>query len=100
MSDDVSQYPLCGGTGGLAVEGDHGWLAFFDPAFPIVGVACAAFSVWLAVQIINRRERWARRTALGLALTVMYPLSLGPACWITSRMNFAPGAISAIYQPL
>src|SRR5258708_2714913 len=100
MGEDQSQYPLCGGTGGLPVEVDNGWLAFFDTASPIFGVAFAAFCLWLAVRIINRREKWAKRTALGLALAMIYPLSLGPACWFTGRMNFGPGAISAIYRPL
>jgi hypothetical protein len=29
---------------------------------PALAVACAAFCVWLAVRIMNRRERWAKRT--------------------------------------
>lgn len=32
-------------------------------ALPILGVAFAAFCGWLAVRIINRRERWAVRLA-------------------------------------
>ena len=45
-------------------------------------VVFAAFSIWLAVRIVNRRERWAKWTAAGLlCLLAAYPLSLGPACW-------------------
>jgi hypothetical protein len=33
---------------------------------PFLGVAFVAFSIWLAVRIINRRERWAKRTAVVL----------------------------------
>jgi hypothetical protein len=54
---------------------------------PAIGVAFAAFCVWLAVRIINRRERWAKWTAVGLvmAIVVVYPLSIGPACWIVAK---------------
>jgi hypothetical protein len=38
-------------------------------------------------------------TALALAL-VAYPLSLGPACWITSRLNAGTTAIPVIYRPM
>jgi hypothetical protein len=34
----------------------------------VTGVAFAAFCVWLTVRIVNRRERWAIRTAILLAL--------------------------------
>jgi hypothetical protein len=48
---------------------------------PALAVAFAAFCVWLAVRIVNRRERWAKRIAWGVAgLLLLYPLSLGPAC--------------------
>jgi len=33
---------------------------------PALGVTVAALCVWLAVRIINRRERWAKRTAVVL----------------------------------
>jgi hypothetical protein len=39
---------------------------------PVLGVAFAAFSVWLAVRIINRRERWAKRTAVVLVTTGLF----------------------------
>ena len=44
-----------------------------------LGTAFAAFCVWLTVRLVNRRERWAKCTAVILALTVVaYPLSFGP----------------------
>jgi len=30
---------------------------------PIIGITFTAFCVWLAVQVLNRRERWAKWTA-------------------------------------
>jgi hypothetical protein len=48
----------------------------------VQSVSLFAFSVWLAVRIINRRERWAIRTAWGLFAALMYVLSFGPACWM------------------
>jgi hypothetical protein len=48
---------------------------------PALGIAFAASFVWLTVRIINRRERWAKRTAVALVVLLVYPLSFGPACW-------------------
>jgi len=60
-----------------------------DEAIPIwstLGVVCATFSVWLTVRIVNRRERWAKRTAVALiVLLVVYPLSLGPLVGATTH---------------
>jgi hypothetical protein len=30
----------------------------------------------------------------------LYPLSFGPACWITSRFNFGAERIPRIYAPM
>ena len=55
-------------------------------ALMIFGVAFAAFCVWLVVRIVNRRERWAKWTAVGLAvILVAYPMSLGPMTGLVSR---------------
>jgi hypothetical protein len=35
-----------------------------------LAVAFAAFCIWLAVRIINRREEWAILTAINLAVAV------------------------------
>ena len=64
------------------------------------GVALAAFAIWLTVRIVNRRERWAKRTAAALVLLFfVYPLSIGPAL----RLNHLCGEwqfVYAIYDPL
>jgi hypothetical protein len=53
----------------------------------VFGIAFAAFGIWLTVRFINRRERWAKWTAVGLiAVPVLYVLSFGPACWMTSQV--------------
>ncbi len=36
----------------------------------VLGAAFAAFCVWLAVRIVNRRERWAIDLAIYLAIAV------------------------------
>jgi hypothetical protein len=55
-----------------------------------LAVAFAAFGIWLTVRIVNRRERWAKRTALALAcLPIVYVLSFGPACWIAAKPRVA-----------
>jgi len=50
---------------------------------PVLAVAFAAFSVWLTVRIVNRRERWAKWTLVGaiVGVPLLYILSFGPACW-------------------
>jgi hypothetical protein len=67
----------------------------------ILGVAFTAFSVWLAVRIVNRRERWAKRVAIALVVTlVVYPLSIGPATWLDERGLLPASAVSLIFLPL
>jgi hypothetical protein len=53
----------------------------------VFGVVFAAGCLWLTVRIINRREEWARWTAIGIALTMFvgYPLSLFPILWLATR---------------
>jgi hypothetical protein len=50
---------------------------------PALSVAFAAFCVWLTVRIVNRRERWAKRTLLIIAcgLPLLYLGSFGAWCW-------------------
>jgi hypothetical protein len=71
-----------------------------------LSVAFAAFCVWLTVRIVNRRERWARWTLVGLlvGLPVLYVLSFGPACWwIATTIQEVPGGPpignNAVYAP-
>ena len=43
-------------------------------ALLIVGIAFAAFCVWLTVRIIDRRERWAKWTLAGaIGLPALWP---------------------------
>ena len=59
-----------------------------EAIFAALCVAFAAFAVWLTVRIINRRERWAKRAAVGLVVLAMYPLGVGPFYWFqTNRRN-------------
>lgn len=46
-----------------------------------LGVAFAAFCIWLTVRIVNRRERWAMRLALMSVVAVLtwYALTVGPS---------------------
>jgi hypothetical protein len=64
------------------------WLA---ATLPILAVAFAAFGIWLGVRIFNRRERWAKRLAVGIAcLPILYALGFGPACWLIAYIGVAP----------
>ena len=42
--------------------------------FPTLSVAFAAFCVWLTVRVVNRRERWAKWTAIAAIATVAFYL--------------------------
>jgi len=66
---------------------------------PVLGVAFAAFCVWLGVRIVNRRERWAKWTLVA-ALLLAYPLSLGPAMALGERSGDWTCASSPVYVPL
>ena len=67
------------------------FFAKYDPAvkdavFSILGVASAAYCVWLTVRIANSRDKRAIRTTVILVLVfVVYPLSMGPmvSAWRT-----------------
>jgi hypothetical protein len=68
---------------------------------PALAVAFAAFCVWRAVRIFNRRERWAKWTLAAIVgLPVLYVLSFGPACWKSERTGVGASALSAAYQPM
>ncbi|MGE5326612.1 MAG: hypothetical protein ACM3NO_06205 [Deltaproteobacteria bacterium] len=41
---------------------------------------------------------WA--TVVVVVTILAYPLSFGPACWITSRTNFGPSAIASAFWPM
>ena len=66
-----------------------------------LGVAFAAFCVWLTVRIVNRRERWTKWTlATVVGLPVLYVASFGPACWAVSRTNSGALPLAVIYDPI
>ena len=71
-----------------------------------LGVAFAAFAVWLLVRIINRREKWAKWTAavyIVLMVLVGYPLSFGPVVSCVSTAAVQPAAVGIVlvfYMPL
>jgi hypothetical protein len=69
--------------------------------FPALAIAFAAFCVWLAVRVINRRERWAKWTfATVVVPTILYFGSFGPVCWLCEN-QYAPDRIAWIfYRPL
>jgi cytochrome bd-type quinol oxidase subunit 2 len=69
---------------------------------PALGVAVAAFCVWLTVRIVNRRERWAKWTAI-LTLPMLYVLSAGPTGWLIEHKITPPWFETAsrwFYTPL
>jgi hypothetical protein len=69
-------------------ERQHGYNPGMTILLAALCAAFAAFAMWLAVRIINRRERWAKRTAVALVgVLVVYPLSFGPACWVIDRWD-------------
>ena len=52
-------------------------------AWGVVGVTYAAVCIWLGVRLFNRKERWAKWTALALAMIpALYILSSGPMSMI------------------
>lgn len=68
---------------------------------PVLAVALAALCVWLTVRIVNRRERWAKRALLlTICAPVLYAVSFGPACWLSSHHTAYRPSVSAVYQPL
>jgi hypothetical protein len=74
-------------------------------ALAIFGVALAALCVWLTVRIVNRREKWAKRTAVVLlwVLLFVYPFSIGPIACIVNHdilpASWKP-ALVEIYSPI
>jgi hypothetical protein len=65
---------------------------------PTLAVAYAGFCVWLAVRIVNRRERWAKWMFIGGAIPIVYIASFGPACWICSRTDHQ--MLPQAYRPI
>jgi hypothetical protein len=61
-----------------------------SPVISALAIAFAAFCVWLAVRIINRRERWAKWTlaASVVVLPLLYVASLFPITLMVQRDMF------------
>jgi hypothetical protein len=69
--------------------------------FSALAVAFAAVCIWLAVRIINRRERWAKRALATLVLLpAIYVSSFGPACWLNEREVLAHRDLEQAYWPI
>jgi hypothetical protein len=73
-------------------------------ALLFLGAAYAAFCLWLAVRFINRRERWAKRTIVGVAaLTIaLYPWSWGPSIFVCEKYGSPSWMVTAmeVYRPM
>jgi hypothetical protein len=69
-------------------------------AWQAFGVAFAAVCIWLAVRIVNRRERWAKWTlAVVVTVPVLYVASFGPVCWWISRYGDSEW-LPDVYRPV
>ena len=66
----------------------------------LMAVVFAAAGVWLTVRIVNRREKWAKRTLAMVLAPAIYVMSFGPACWISSVMNGPNELLGWIFGPL
>ncbi len=65
----------------VLVVGLFGYVAGMRILFQTMGVVVAAFCIWIGVRLVNRRERWAKRTTVSLSVSfpVLYVLNIGPA---------------------
>lgn len=68
-----------------------------DP-LPIIAIAGAgvitgAFSIWLAVRIINRRERWAIATAVAMVVAMVAVAARHHHCGKTARILAGAAAL-------
>jgi hypothetical protein len=58
-------------------------LRFGEIAITAIGIVFAALCIWLIVRIVNRRERWAKRTlAVVVGLPMLYLASFAPVIWL------------------
>jgi hypothetical protein len=68
---------------------------------PTLFAGFAGACIWLGVRYFNRRDRWAKWTlVLVLSLPTLYVASFGPACWITSRLDYGTSLVPIVYRPL
>jgi hypothetical protein len=74
-------------------------MSIFITAF---GLVVASFSAWLAVRILNRREKWAIWTAVALPIP-LYVLGVLPAGWLYTHHvlpDWGDGILELSYRPL
>jgi hypothetical protein len=72
-------------------------------ALAIFGVSFAAFCVWLGVRVINRREWWAKWTAVFVLVVLGYPLSYPGVERLAAELrvpNWAFDVMVSIYTPV
>src|SRR5579872_1203524 len=69
-------------------------------ACAVLGVGLAAVAVRLAVRIVNRPNRRAIWTAVGLIALLAYPVSFGPAVWIADRGWISLDSVVDCYYPI
>jgi len=52
----------------------------------VLGTAYTACIVWLVVRVVNRRERWAKRTlAVSVGAPLLYVASFVPLLWLEAN---------------
>ena len=84
---------------GLALLRLHETPSDVTIVLPALFFAFAAFLIWLAVRIINRRV-WAKWMLAALIVLAAYPVSFGPACWINQRTGAGGRTMARIYSPM
>jgi hypothetical protein len=72
-----------------------------DTVLAVSAVVLAAFCIWLAVRIVNRRRmsRWMMWAAALAAAGLAYPLSFGPACRLVEEGVMPYSHVERAYQP-
>jgi len=81
----------------------HGeWRPAMTIIFSTLAAAFGAFCVWLTVRIVNRRERWAKLTAVFVIVVLGYPLSYPAVLRVDAEVdapNWAVDVMVSFYTP-
>ncbi len=87
--------------GGDVTDIERPYASLWMVAAVAIGTAAGALGIWFSVRLINGgREQRSRYLAISLlAIAAAYPLSFGPACWITAQTGFDARPISVVYFP-